>query len=122
MRKIRDFIYSYLDLVLVLLILAFISYTLVTNLNYLLNLSSNDIVMAKEEDNLDNQQISLNIPSGINQDQLADILIAYKLINNKNEFLSQVNKKGNVISINSGQINIDENSNIEEIINILINY
>lgn len=121
MKRIRDFIYSYFDFVLILVILALISYTLFTNLTYLLNLSSSDLVYAQEE-NSNEQLLNVNIPSGINQDQLADILIAYELIEIKDEFLSKVNEQGSVTSINSGQIQLNSNSSIEQLIDILVNY
>lgn len=117
MNKIKDFFYNFFDAIVALVLIGLIAYVLITNVTYLMDIDTS-VVLAKVETYSTNDHkmtIDATIPQDISQEQLADVLVAYKLINNKEEFL-EILSKTNYTNIKSGDFSIEEDSSYEDII------
>lgn len=117
MNKIKDFFYNFFDAIVALVLIGLIAYVLITNVTYLMDIDTS-VVLAKVETYSTNDHkmtIDATIPQDISQEQLADVLVAYKLINNKEEFL-EILSKTDYTNIKSGDFSIEEDSSYEDII------
>ena len=117
MNKIKDFFYNFFDAIVALVLIGLIAYVLITNVTYLMDIDTS-VVLAEVETYSTNDHkmtIDATIPQDISQEQLADVLVAYKLINNKEEFL-EILSKTDYTNIKSGDFSIEEDSSYEDII------
>lgn len=116
MKYIKDFFYNFFDLIIALIVISAITFVLYTNIDHLLNVeveatditSMNDVEESKEL-----QEIEVSIPTNIEIDKLADILLEYNVIENKDYFIEEFKyKKDNLIS---GKHELRQNMTNEEL-------
>lgn len=122
MKYIKDFFYNFSDILFALLAVVGIGFVLYTNLDYLVNV---DEVQATSETIEETKQekevpISVTIPSGLNIEQLADLLAEYKIIDNKDEFIKSFETTKNV-TIKSGTYEFLKGESFDKIKSTLIN-
>ena len=116
MNKIKDFFYRYFDFLIAFIIIVVISFVLYINLNYLLNLNSVSIEQEKLESSEEANEISVYIPGNISPDQLADILIGYEIITDKEKFLNSYQELASQREIKSGDFLLRSDTSLQDLV------
>ncbi|MDO4605563.1 MAG: hypothetical protein Q4B23_06270 [Helcococcus sp.] len=122
MKYIKDFFYNFSDIIFALIIVVAIGFVLYTNLDYLVNVEEAQAAVEtiKENESKEEVVITVTIPSGLNVEQLADLLTEYKVIENKEDFIKSFETTEKV-SIKSGTYKFKQGENFDRIISTLIN-
>lgn len=122
MKYIKDFFYNFSDIIFALLVVVGIGFVLYTNLDYLVNVEEVQAAVetVEEDETKEEVVISVTIPSGLNVEQLADLLAEYKVIENKEDFINSFETTEN-LSIKSGTYEFKQGENYDNIISQLIN-
>lgn len=121
MKYIKDFFYNFSDIIFALIVVVAIGFVLYTNLDYLVNVEEARAYVDTIEEDKPKEEvvISVTIPSGLNVEQLADLLAEYKVIENKEDFIKSFKTTENV-SIKSGTYEFKQGENYDNIISLLI--
>lgn len=122
MKYIKDFFYNFNDIIFSIIIILLASFIVYRNMDYLIkveNLQSSITISSDSEtvEEIENK-ISVNIPTGINIEQLGDLLLSYGIISNAEEFTSNFNDKE--VIIKSGTFELTQNMSIDELKSILV--
>lgn len=122
MKYIKDFFYNFSDIIFALIIVVAIGFVLYTNLDYLVNVEEAQAAVEtiKENESKEEVVITVTIPTGLNVEQLADLLTEYKVIENKEDFIKSFETTEKV-SIKSGTYKFKQGENFDRIISTLIN-
>lgn len=116
MNKIKDFFYNFTDIIFSILVAGLAAFVIYYSMNQLINIEHHEknvsIVQESNTEDL-NQTITVNIPSGVSLDQLADLLLSYGVIENKADFISSFESEDLVI--NSGTYALERNMDYEAI-------
>ena len=122
MKYSKDFFYNFSYIIFALLVVVGIGFVLYTNLDYLVNVEEVQAAVetVEEDETKEEVVISVTIPSGLNVEQLADLLAEYKVIENKEDFINSFETTEN-LSIKSGTYEFKQGENYDNIISQLIN-
>ena len=122
MKYIKDFFYNFSDIIFALLVVVGIGFVLYTNLDYLVNVEEVQAAVETTEESKSEEEvlISVTIPSGLNVEQLADLLSEYKIIENKDDFIKSFETTENV-TIKSGTYEFLKGESFDKIKSTLIN-
>lgn len=119
MKKIKDFFYSFSDILFAIFVVLGVVYILYININSISHLEAkqnNEISLeSKEEKNI---EVNVTIPIGINLEQLTDILYEYEIIGDKNTFLNSFTNKD--VKIKSGDFTLIKSMDISKIKELVI--
>lgn len=120
MNRVKDFLYNFIDILLLLAILLGSAYVVYYNLDHLMNLRTTTKSVADISEDKKATSIHITIPEGINKQQLAKLLKGYHLIESEDDFIKKFDglKKE---KIKSGDFNIKRNMTIDEIIPVITN-
>lgn len=119
MRRLKDFFYNFIDLLIIVAILAACTYVVYFNLDKLMNLQSISQQMVRKESKKTVKEITITLPNGLNSKQLADILEGYKLINDKEAFINNLNETKPNAQIIAGDYKVKNNITEKELIEIV---
>lgn len=122
MKYIKDFFYNFSDIIFALLVVVGIGFVLYTNLDYLVNVEEVQAAVETTEESKSEEDVSISvtIPSGLNVEQLADLLSEYKIIENKDDFIKSFETTENV-TIKSGTYEFLKGESFDKIKSTLIN-
>lgn len=118
MRKIKDFIYNYLDLFFSLVLIVLIAFVILYNLKEITTDSKQENTNTKiniTEQNNNVKTITVTVPSDTTPDQLATILKSYGIIPDEEIFLKDLLEKHPNSQIKSGDFEIKTSETFDEI-------
>ncbi|MDO5026270.1 MAG: hypothetical protein Q4E50_00400 [Tissierellia bacterium] len=116
MNKIKDFFYSFIDILLLLAILFASGYVVYYNLDYLMNLKTTTEVTSQERNEVKEADLNITIPNDTDSKQLAKLLKSYNLIDKEDKFIEKFNDINEKAEIKSGEFKISPHLSYEEII------
>lgn len=116
MRYIRDFFYNFSDIIFAIIVTALIGYVLFFNLSRLVNIEnevSPSVQATNEVVNKKNEEVNVTIPSNLNVEQLSEILLEYKVIEKKEDFIDKF--KDTKKTVKAGDYTLKQNISLDEL-------
>lgn len=116
MRYIRDFFYNFSDIIFAIIVTALIGYVLFFNLSRLVNIEnevSPSVQATNEVVNKKVEEVSVTIPSNLSVEQLSEILLEYKVIDQKDKFIEKF--KDTKKTVKAGDYTLKQNISLDEL-------